>query len=369
MSRKYQICNYCIMDTSDKDITFNEEGRCNHCIEAEKLIEKTKNKEKELKKIISKIKEEGKDKKYDCIIGISGGVDSAYVAYLGNRFGLRMLAVHVDAGWNTKIAEENISKICSKLNIDLKRIKIDERTMKELQRAYMFSGLANLDVPQDHVFLAGVYKYAKEYNLKYMLNGNNFATEGILPKTWGYVAIDYKNIKSVYKKCGRGGSLKKYPHFGILKYIYYQEKIQRINILNYIEYSKKSAMDILEKEFDWKYYGGKHFESIFTKFFQSYYLPQKFGYDKKRAHLSSLIANKEITREEALRQFEDKTIYPEEEMLKDRNYILGKLEININEWERIMKSHNKTEDDYSNNKNLLTICFKIKKIMRKLKNK
>lgn len=369
MSRKYQICNYCIMDTSDRDITFNEKGRCNHCIEAEKLIEKTKNKEKELKKIISKIKEEEKDKNYDCIIGISGGVDSAYVAYLGNKFGLRMLAVHIDAGWNTKVAEDNISKICKKLNIDLKRIKIDEETMKELQRAYMFSNLANLDVPQDHVFLAGVYKYAKEYNLKYMLNGSNFATEGILPKSWGYAAIDYKNIKSVYKKCGRGGSLKKYPHFGILKYIYYQEKIKRVDILNYIEYSKKEAMKTLEEEFNWKYYGGKHFESIFTKFFQSYYLPQKFGYDKKRAHLSSLIVNKEITREEALREFEDKTTYPEEEMLKDRNYILDKLEISINDWDKIMKSPNKTEDDYRNNKKLLAVCFKVKKMIRKLADK
>lgn len=367
MSREYQICNYCIMDTSDKNIVFNEKGRCNHCIEAEKLIEKTKNKEEELKKIVLKIKKEEKNKKYDCIIGISGGVDSAYVAYLGNKLGLRMLAVHVDAGWNTEVAEENISKICKKLNIDLKRIKIDEKTMKELQRAYMFSGLANLDVPQDHVFLAGVYKYAKEYNLKYMLTGNNFATESILPKSWGYVSADYKNIESIYKKHGRGGSLKKYPHFGIFKYIYYQEKIKRIDILNYIEYSKKFAMEILEKEFEWKYYGGKHFESIFTKFFQSYYLPKKFGYDKKRAHLSSLIANKEITREEALKEFKDESTYPEEEMLKDRNYILEKLDININEWNKIMESPNKTEDDYSNNKKLLTICLKIKKIMRKLR--
>lgn len=367
MSRNYQICNCCIMDTSDKDIIFNEEGRCNHCIEAEKLIEKTKNKKKEFKKIISKIKEEEKDKKYDCIMGISGGVDSAYVAYLASKLKLRVLAVHVDAGWNTEIAERNIANMCKKLDIDLERITIDWDTMKELQRAYMFSGLANLDVPQDHVFLAGVYKYAKKYNIKYMLNGSNVATEGILPKSWGYAAIDYKNIKSVYKNNGRGKSLTKYPHFGILEYVYLQQKIKRINILNYINYSKKEAMKVLKEEFDWKYYGGKHYESILTRFLQTYYLPKKFGYDKKRAHLSSLIANKEITREEALKLFEDKTIYSDSQMLKDRDYILNKLEITLEEWENIMKSENKTENDYKRSKFLLSLCLKVKNIGRGIK--
>lgn len=367
MSKKYQICNYCIMDTSDKDIIFNDKGRCNHCIEAEKLIDKTKNRNVELNKLIAQIKKEEKNKKYDCIMGISGGIDSAYVAHLANKLGLRILAVHVDAGWNTEIAEKNISNLCKKLNIDLKRITVDWDTMKELQRAYMFSGLANLDVPQDHVFLAGVYKYAKQYNIKYMLNGSNVATEGILPKSWGYAAIDYKSIQSVYKNNGRGKSLDKYPHFGILEYMFLQQKIKRINILNYIEYSKKEAMKTLKEEFDWEYYGGKHYESILTRFLQTYYLPKKFGYDKKRAHLSSLVTNKEITREEALKALNDKTVYSDEQMLKDRDYILNKLEITLKEWENIMNSKNKTENDYESSKFLLSLCLKAKSIIRRIK--
>lgn len=363
-NKEYKICSYCIMDTTDRDIIFDENGRCNHCREAESLIENTKNKEKELKILVEEMKKNGKGKKYDCIMGISGGVDSAYVAYLATQLGLRVLAVHIDSGWNTKVAEENIEKIQKKLNIDLIRIKLDNETMKELQRAYMFSGVANLDVPQDHTFLAAMYKYSKEYNIKYMLNGSNYATEAILPKSWGYMAIDYKNIKSIFESNKRRGDLKKYPHFGIIQYIYYQYKIKRVNILNYINYSKKEAMKILKREFEWEYYGGKHYESVLTKFLQAYYLPVKFGYDKKRAHLSSLIVNKEITREEALKEMKIDT-YSESEKIKDKKYILKKLEITEDEWENIMKSIPKNEDDYSNNKNLLDIFIKLKKIFKK----
>lgn len=218
----YQICTRCIMDTTDPNISFNTDGVCNHCLQYDKDYElygyHEGISEKKLKDIVDKIKKEEKDKEYDCILGISGGVDSSYLAYLAHKLGLRVLAVHVDAGWNSEIAVHNISKLCKKLNMDLHTIVIDWPTMKELQRAYMFSGLPNLDVPQDHAFVAAVYEYAKKYNIKYMLNGNNLATEGILPKAWGYSYIDYRSIKGVYKKHGRGMRLKKYPHFSIFRY-------------------------------------------------------------------------------------------------------------------------------------------------------
>ena len=361
--KEYRMCTRCIMDTSDPDISFDENGICNHCREYDKKVEKYgyRGDDTRLSKVVDAIKRDGKGKEYDCVLGISGGVDSAYMAYVASQLGLRILAIHVDAGWNSDIAVSNIRKLCEKLDIDLHTIVVDWPTMKELQRAYMFSGLANLDVPQDHAFMAGVYKYASKYKIKYMLNGSNLATEGILPKAWGYSALDYRCIKSVYKKCGRNKiSLKKYPKFSLLSYIIFHKKIIRVNLLNYVPYSKKMAMDILQKEFGWEYYGGKHYESRFTKFFQAYYLPKKFNYDKKRAHLSSLIVGGEMTREEALKEIEDHSEYTEEQQLEDRDYILKKLDISKEEWDQIMKMKNRTEDDYATNKNLIKLGVKVK---------
>lgn len=364
-----RICTRCIMDMSDPNITFDEKGVCNHCHQYDRDVAllgyKGKETELELKKLIKEMKAFGKGREYDCILGISGGVDSAYMAYLVKKWGLRVLAVHVDAGWNSEIAVENIQKMCKALGMDLHTIVIDWPSMREIQRAYMFSGLPNLDVPQDHVFMAAMYAYAKKYKIKYMLNGSNLSTEGILPNAWGYTATDFRSIKSVYKKWGRRpGVFKKCPHFGILKYFYYQMTVKRIKILNYVPYSKKEAMKVLEREFNWKYYGGKHFESRFTKFFQAYYLPEKFHYDKKRAHLSSLIVGGEMTREEALKEMEDASAYPREEMLEDRDYILKKLDISLDQWEKIMKGPCKSEDDYASSKRLINLLVKGKRLLQ-----
>ena len=369
MEKKYRICSHCIMDTTDPNITFNDEGICNYCQEFPQrqvyMCGKDETeKQKRLEQIVSKMKKDGMGKEYDCVLGISGGVDSAYMAYMAHRLGLRVLAIHVDAGWNSEVAVMNIQKMCEKLNLELHTIVIDWTTMKELQRAYMFSGLPNLDIPQDHVFLSAIYDYAYKYKIKYILNGANLATEGILPTAWGYSNLDWRCIKSVYKKCGRNlVTLRNYPHMNIIKYALfrYLGVPEMVRLLNYIPYSKKDAMATLEKEFGWTYYGGKHFESRFTKFFQSYYLPHKFGYDKKRAHLSSLIVGGEMTREEALKEMEDSSDYPEEEQLEDRDYILKKLDISLEEWNDIMKAPRKTEDDYANDKKAMALLRKIKK--------
>ena len=364
---EYQICNRCIMDNkSDPLIRFNEKGICNHCEDYDAVVAKLPKTEEERKRkfdeLISEMKQHGKGKEFDCVLGISGGVDSAYLTYIAKKAGLRILAVHVDAGWNTDTAVENIKKLCSKLEIELHTIVVDWNTMKELQRAYMFSGLPNLDVPQDHAFLAATYKYAMKYGIRYMLNGSNHQTEGILPPNYGYTAIDLRNLKDVYRKCGRGRvSLRKYPQMNVITYsLMYMGRTKRINLLNYVPYSKKMAIDFLHKEFDWNYYGGKHFESRFTKFFQSYYLPRKFGYEKKRAHISSLIVGGEIDRDEGLRQMADNSTYPESQMLEDRDYIMKKLDISSEEWDVLMAAPNKSEDDYKNNKRLIAFMAAVK---------
>lgn len=360
---EYRICKRCIMDTTDSEIVFDDKGYCNHCNRQIELV-RTRGYRKtisevELEQIINTIKKDGKGRKYDVILGISGGVDSAYLLHLAHKMNLRILAVHVDAGWNTDVAVKNIEKLCSKLNIDLHTVVVDWETMKELQRAYMFSGLPNLDIPQDHAFLAAMYNYALKYRVKYMLNGSNFATEGILPQSWGYDAMDFKSIKSVFEEHGRKGSLKKYPKVSLLKYYYALFRIKRVNLLNYVDYSKMTAIEVLEKEYGWAYYGGKHFESRFTRFFQSYYLPKKFGYDKRRAHLSSLVMNKEMSREEAVAEIE-KLPYDSALINEDLEYILKKLDITRAEWEEIMSAPCKTENDYKNSKKIRQFLLKQK---------
>lgn len=366
--KEYMICKKCIMDTSDKTINFDIHGVCNYCNKAEKMLAKEgyrgKKSDEHLKKMVDIIKSNQKGQQYDCIIGVSGGVDSAYLLYKAHEWGLRILAVHVDAGWNSEIAVDNINKLCKKLDIDLKKVVIDWATMKEVQRAYMFSGLPNLDVPQDHVFFAALYDFANKYRIKYVLTGGNVATESIVPAYLVYNAMDYRCLKDVYKKHGRGKSLKKYPHLPYLKMRKYIKKLHVLRPLDDLPYSKTEAMNVLEREFDWQYYGGKHWESKFTKFIQTYYLPKKFGFNKSRAHLSNLIVNGEITREEALRQLEkEKELYPIEEMERDRKYILKKLDISEEEWVGIMRAPCKTEDDYRNDKSRAALFAKIKSII------
>ena len=361
-----KMCTRCIMDESDPDIVFDNNGVCNHCHQYDYNLEKygynEKNRDNFIKKI-EEIKRYGKGKKYDCIIGISGGVDSSFLLHLAVTNGLRPLAVHVDAGWNTDTAVENIHRLCKKLNINLHTIVVDWATMMELQRAYMYSGLANLDIPQDHAFLAATYKYALKHNIKYMLNGGNMATESIMPKSWGYTWLDFKQIKAVFKIHARNGNLKLYPHFNVIPYYLIKRRIKRVNLLDSIPYSKKMAIDLLHSNYGWEYYGGKHFESRFTKFFQSHYLPEKFGYDKRRAHLSSMIVNGEISREDALIEMENDNFYLEETMIEDRDYVLKKLDIPLKDWEQIMKSKNKSAADYPSS----VFVFKIIDYLKNLK--
>jgi N-acetyl sugar amidotransferase len=339
----YQMCTRTVMDTTDPAITFNEDGVCNHVLDYEEYVRNSKPDPEASKflmnQMVSNLRKEGDGKDYDCILGLSGGVDSSYVAwYVSQILGLRPLIVHIDAGWNNEIAVSNIQNIVQKLNLDLHTLVIDWNVIKDLQVAYFKSSLANIDIPQDHAFIACLYEEARKYNIRYIINGNNMATESILPTTWGYDASDSIQIKSIHKMFG-SRPLKGYPLFSVFKkYILYPRilRIRTYSPLDWINYNKQEAKTFMTKELGWRDYGGKHYESKFTKFFQAHYLPEKFGYDKRKAHLSSLIVSGQLSREEALEELKQ-PLYNPIELQEDRDYFVKKLGITLEEYERIMQ--------------------------------
>jgi len=344
------------MDTTDPEITFNNKGLCSHCQQfdatAAPVLELAATMEgrKPLQATIDQIKTEGKGKEYDCVIGISGGVDSSYLAYRVKEFGLRPLAVHCDTGWNSELSVKNIENIVKKLDIDLFTFVINWEEMRDLQLAFFKASLANCDIPQDHAFLAVLHHQAASHGIRSILSGGNLATESILPPAWGYNAGDLRHLKAVHKRFGRV-RLKQYPtlyfHQRYLTYPFIKH-MRTVRVLNFLHYNKKEAKQIIRKEFGWRDYGGKHYESIFTRFFQAYYLPQKFGYDKRRAHLSSLIVSGQITRNEALEQI-NLPPHPEPELLEDKAFVAKKLGIEDSEFDRIIALPNKTYLDYPSN--------------------
>lgn len=362
----HQVCSRCIMDTSDPDITFDEKGVCNHCRAFDEMAAQNWFPGPEglpkLNAIVAQIKKECAGNEYDCIIGLSGGVDSSYLAYKASQLGLRMLAVHVDGGWNSELAVKNIEVICKNLGIDLYTHVVDWEEMKDLQVAFLKSGLSNQDIPQDHAFFAALYNYAVKNNVRYVLNGSNFATEGILPPAWGYDAMDLRLLESVHKTFGRI-KLRTFPKVNFFKrYVYYPyiRRMQVVKLLNYILYDKEQAIQTLEKELGWRYYGAKHYESRFTKFFQAYYLPLRFGYDKRKAHLSSLIVSGQMTRVEALQEME-KELYPQAQLREDKEFVLRKLGLSEKDFENLLHAPLKTFRDYDSNYRLRQVVNGIRK--------
>ncbi len=356
MQKEYQICTRCVMDTTDPDIEFDENGVCNHCRKYDDIIRKNmipiSKRKVELEKIISKIKEEGRGKKYDCVLGLSGGVDSSYVAYLANKFKLRPLVVHVDNGWNSEESEGNIRNIISKTRFDLMTYKLDWEEFKDLQRAYFKASVVDIEVLTDHAISGYIYKVACKEGIHYAINGGNFATESILPKSWVYIKTDVKNIKAIHKLFGKK-KIETFPFVSTLQHLWndkFTKKIRYINILDYINYNKIKAKEILKEELSWKDYGAKHFESIFTRFYQAYILPKKFGIDKRKAHLSSLICSGQITRKEAIDELK-RDPYSSKKLLEvDKEYVLSNLGFSKAEFEKIMSEKPKSHLDYPNEK-------------------
>lgn len=347
-NKRYQICTRCIMDTSDPDITFDHNGVCNHCHQYDRMVREEIftgdfGKEK-LSQLINRIKEEGKGKDYDCLIGISGGVDSSYVAYIVKNLGLRPLAVHLDNGWNSVLSVNNISNELEILGIDLKTYVINWNEFRDLQLAFLKASTPDSEIPSDHAIVTMMYKTADEYGIRYVITGRNVRTETHVPFSWSHGHHDCKYIKSVHNMFGTV-PLVTYPFRTPSEERRYRKSQVWVDILNYVDYVKKDAIHILESELNWKYYGGKHYESIYTRFFQGYILPKKFGYDKRRGHLSSLICSGEITRYDALKEIESEP-YPLNLQEDDRLYVIKKLGITEEEFESIMALPLKTILDY-----------------------
>lgn len=364
-TRQYQICTNCVMDTSDVQIEFDADGVCNHCFDFEvhqkPQILKGNDGKLALDSFVREIKEHGKNKPYDCIIGLSGGVDSSYVAYRVIELGLRPLAVHVDTGWNSELAVSNIEKIVNALNIDLFTTVIDWDEMRDLQLAFLKSGVANCDVPQDHAFVAVLFNLAAKKGIRWIISGHNLQTESILPESWGYLSIDSKHLLSIHKQFG-SRPLKSFPTYSLFEYAFwwpYVRKIKILKMLNFEDYRKDEVKQFLMSRFDWRDYGGKHYESRFTKFFQSYYLPTKFGYDKRRAHLASLVVSGEMTRDAALEELKLPSFYPDDAR-EDKLFVAKKLGVSESEFEAILAGPCKTYLDYPSNAERIELLLRIK---------
>jgi N-acetyl sugar amidotransferase len=352
---KYNICTKTIMDTiGDPDIRFDKNNVCNYYYEfKEKLkvrVPEMKKAKIKLDKLVTKIKKEGKGKQYDCLIGVSGGVDSTYTAWLVKQLGLRPLAVHLDNGWNAELAVKNIENILNKLEIDLYTEVLDWDMFKDLQLSFLKASTPDGEIPTDHAILAIMYQLANKFNINHIIGGMNFRNEGMLPPTWARGHLDWKYIRSIQKIFG-SKSIKDFPHLSIANFLYLNliKKISIVSFINHTDFNKHKAKELIQKELDWKDYGGKHHESIYTKFYQSYILPKKFNIDKRKAHLSCLImASGEITREKALNIIKQLPVDPKL-MEEDKKYVIKKLGITESKFEEIMNLPIKSITDYPNN--------------------
>jgi N-acetyl sugar amidotransferase len=341
------------MDTSDPLIQFDENGVCNHCIEFDNTIKNHWFPNDEGRdiwtSIVNRIKVIGSGREYDCILGLSGGVDSSYLAIKVHEWGLRPLVVHVDAGWNSELAVANIESIVNHCNFDLHTCVIDWEEMRDLQLSYLRSGIANQDVPQDHIFFASLYHFATSHGIRYILSGGNIATEGIFPQAWHGSAMDAINLLAIHKKYG-DRPLRHYKTISFSQYyIWYPfvKKMRTVRPLNFMPYNKDVALKELSAAVGYKPYARKHGESQFTKLFQNYYLPTKFGYDKRRPHLSSLIVSGQMTRDEALARL-DEPLYAPDELEIDISFFCKKLRISRSQLDELMQVPIHLSSDFKN---------------------
>lgn len=327
---EYRICKRCIMDTSDPEIHFDENGYCNHCshsiavLNGEPFSLAHDEKRRRLKLIADEIKEKQKSQKYDVLIGLSGGVDSSYVALMVKELGLRALAVHLDNGWNTEISVANINNICTILGIDLFTYVIDWDEFKDLQLSFLKASTPDSEIPTDHAIVAILFRIAREFKIGYIFAGNNVTSESILPRSWADGHFDWEYIKDVQRRFG-SKRLKTFPHRNFVQFYYDRRKVNWISVLNFIDYDKEKAKIEIAEKIGWKDYGRKHGESNYTRVLQEYILPRKFGFDKRRAHYSSLIASNQMTRDEALEKMKEPFFESEDAARHDIDFVSKNL--------------------------------------------
>lgn len=338
------------MDTSDPDITFDSEGVCNHCRTHEQVTAKQvfsgEDARRRLEEIVDGIRKAGAGRNYDCLIGVSGGVDSTYTAWLVKELGLRPLAVHLDNGWNSNIAVQNIARTLDKLKIDLVTHVIDWEEYRDIQRAFLLASVPDVEVPTDHAILACLYGASKKHRIGSILSGHNDQTESHLPRAWSQGHIDYGYIHDIHARYG-SGRVKTFPHLNYIDYIQHVRfGTEAVYILNYVDYTREKALDLIQGELGWEDYGGKHHESVFTRWYQGCYLPRKFGFDKRRTHLSSLVSTGQMRREAALAALQPPP-YDELQQEEDCVYVAKKLGFTEEEFVGIMTSPPKRFSDYN----------------------
>ena len=355
MSRPYQVCSRCIMDTTDPDIVFDADGRCNHCrgwfrraqFYALPLAERSRR----LELLVEEVKRRGHGKDYDCIIGVSGGVDSSFLAIKVKELGLRPLAVHVDNGWNSDKAVGNIKRILEPLHIDLSTLVLNWREFRELQLAFLRASTPDSEIPSDHAIVASFYQTSSRHGVRYCINGINFRTEGIHVREWSQGHLDSRYISSVYRQF-TGKRLQHFPLIPLTTLVrnVVLHRPRFVFLLDYLDYDKQAAKRVLMDNYGWQDYGGKHYESVYTKFYQGWILPHKFGYDKRRMHLSTLVCSGQMTREQALGEISTPA-YPPEWVEPDKTFVAKKLGISREEFDAIMALPKKRYVDYPNLQN------------------
>ena len=365
-----KICTNCVMDTSDSNIVFDDKGVCDHCNDFYANVQPnwhTNEKgRKELDAIVEKIKKEGQGKDFDCILGMSGGVDSSYLLHLAvKELGLRPLVFHVDGGWNSELAVHNIQVMIDNLNLDLYTEVINWEEMKDFQLAFFKSGLPHIDIPQDHAFVATLYKFADKYNIKYILNGGNISTECVRnPMEFLYYGTDMAQIRDIRKQFSTS-KMETYPFSPVLKHKFYLRYIKGVKVvkpLNYMPYVKEDALKLLSDFYGWTPYPQKHFESRFTKFYEGYWLPKRFGFDTRRVQYSSLILTGQLSRDEALEKLK-KPAYNPETIDEEFKYIATKLGITVEELREYFTMPKKFYWDYKNQLSMFKIGAKILKFL------
>lgn len=363
MVQPYQTCKICVMDTSDTAIHFDSMGVCDHCNTFKTKIEPTwnfgNNRERQLEAVVAKIKFDGKGHEHDCILGMSGGIDSSYLLYLvKEKLGLRPLVFHVDAGWNSQIAVNNIERLVDGLGLDLYTEVIDWNEMKQLQRAYFYSGVPHIDTPQDHAFFATMYKFADKYNTRNIVTGGNYSTECVRnPKEWMYFQSDSIQLRDIYKKHGSTVPLIRFPITNVIWhkiYLPYIKRIQLHRLLDYMPYHKEEATKFLVENYGYERYPQKHFESRFTRFYESFWLTEKFGFDTRKVQYSSLILTGQMSREEALDQLK-LPAYDPGEIHHEFEYIATKLDMTVKELRSCFDGENKSYKDYANQEKIYSL--------------
>ncbi len=351
------------MDTTDPDIIFDSQGVSNHYYDYIDNINNRLGNKDDLDKIIKKINRN--NNKYNCLIGISGGVDSSYVAYVCKNYNLRPLAVHFDNGWNSELSVRNIELVLKKLDIDLYTYVVDWEEFRDIQLSFLKASVPDLEIPSDHAINATLFKIASKFNIKYIISGMNFKSESIMPKKWAYGHSDWKYIKSIHKIFGKY-KIDTYPHysfFTLFKYLFIK-KIKVVSILNFIDYDKEKAMSLLKDKFNWKYYGGKHYESYYTRIVQSFILPYKFNIDKRKAHLSNMILVNQITRRESLNILK-KPPSNNKTIKNYKKFLISKFNITNEDLNIILSNPPKIFNDYSNNFRIFSFLKKIQLLLRK----